>query len=175
MDQPTQELHICSWPDLHASARAPLTATCEPLVAADHHCPLHAKAQAGRMIRSGSKRKWARTDLMRHAVRAGGDWRARIWAIASVAARARSRADVRSRSRVCTSEPRARSQGKSASDARGPRDARVSSRATQISDASTLLLPTGRGACRRPAIADGASGTGTAPHPGEAEQSNRGL
>jgi hypothetical protein len=82
MDQPTQELHICSWPDLHASARAPLTATCEPLVAADHHCPLHAKAQAGRMIRSGSKRKWARTDLMRHAVRAGDDWRARIWAIA---------------------------------------------------------------------------------------------
>ena len=52
---------------------------------------------------------------------------ARDWAIASVAARARSRADVRSRSRVCTSEPRARSQGKSASDARGPRDARVSS------------------------------------------------
>jgi hypothetical protein len=42
---------------LHPRARALLPATCEPLVAADHHCHLHARAPASGAMRSGRKRQ----------------------------------------------------------------------------------------------------------------------
>ena len=57
MDQPTQELHIGSRAFLHGSVLALHPATCEPLVAADHHCPLHANAEGSRQPGINQKRK----------------------------------------------------------------------------------------------------------------------
>jgi hypothetical protein len=47
---------------LPVGAWAPLSATCEPLVAADHHCPLHAGAQARGVSRFDQKHKRAEPD-----------------------------------------------------------------------------------------------------------------
>jgi hypothetical protein len=42
---------------LHAALPAPVSATCEPLVAADPHCPLHANAEGSRQPGINQKRK----------------------------------------------------------------------------------------------------------------------